>query len=119
MSETGIRQFNMQTQAWEQHNRFPAIMVKVLESRDTHPDYSMMVVQLAAGGSIDVHRHERETETAIVLSGQALFVWGEDGRQETLTQGGGVTIRPGTLHGLSNAGDAPLELLAIHSPPVR
>ena len=113
----GARIFDTNTLDWTPHNRFPEISVKVLETRATHPWASMMLVQLEVGGVIQAHIHETETETAYVLAGQALLSHGDD--ETTLTAGMGASITPGTLHGIRNTGEAPLELLAIHMPPVR
>jgi mannose-6-phosphate isomerase-like protein (cupin superfamily) len=66
---------------------------------------------------INMHTHAVETETAYVLAGEGLLKVGD---QETrLTVGMGVTIPPGLPHSLRNTGDAPLELIAMHSPPTR
>lgn len=102
---------------WTIHERFPAIRVKVLEGRATHPLASMMLVRLAVGGEIQRHIHELEAETAYVLAGQGELTV-ED---ETIvfTPGAGATIPPRHWHSLKNSGDVELELLAIHTPPTR
>ena len=109
--------FDSNRMEWGAHERFPYIKAKVLESRATHLWASMMVVQLAVDGVIEPHIHERETETAFILAGQAVLMHGDE--QSTLTAGMGASIPPGTLHSLRNTGEIPLELIAIHMPPVR
>lgn len=102
---------------WTAHERFPAIRVKGLEGRATHPHLSLMLVRLAPGGEIQTHLHETETETAYVLAGQGELTV----EQEIIlmTPGAGASIPPKHLHSLKNTGDADLELLAIHAPPTR
>ncbi len=121
MNGQAIHLFDMNTEAWVPHNLFPAINVKVLETKETHSRLSLIVVKLEAGGTIDKHIHPIETETAVVLSGQAEFLWGEgaDEQRVVLTSGTGVSIYPTTLHGIRNTSDAPVELLAMHSPGTR
>lgn len=119
MSETGVHLFNLHEPDWVQHNRYPAILVKVLEDRASHPGLSLMLVEVAVGGAIETHRHDLETETAMVMAGQGLFTWGDDPQDTPLAVGSGMTIRPRTPHSLRNVGDVPLQMLAIHSPPVR
>jgi mannose-6-phosphate isomerase-like protein (cupin superfamily) len=122
MKETGVRMFDLHDAAWVQHDRFPAILVKVLENRASHPGLSLMLVEVAVGGVIETHHHDMETETAVVMAGQGLLTWDDD-QHETwlawLAPGEGITVRPRTPHTLLNVGDEPLQLLAIHSPPVR
>jgi quercetin dioxygenase-like cupin family protein len=121
MNDAAIHLFNMNTEAWVPHNVFPAIATKVLETKATHANISLQVVKLEAGGSITKHIHPIETETAVVISGQVDFVWGEDAVEQvqTLLPNTGVTIYPGTLHCIRNNSTEPVELLAIHSPGVR
>lgn len=119
MTEPGVHVFDLNSQDWVWHDRFPAILVKVLEDRASHPQLSLMLVEVAVGGTIETHRHELETETAVVMAGQGLLTWGDEQHEAPLVLGGGITIRPRTPHGLRNVGDVPLQLLAIHSPPVR
>ncbi len=116
---TGVHAFDLNAQAWEPHNLFPAIMVKVLESRASHPRLSLLLVEVVVGGVIETHTHAVETETALVMAGQGVLVWGDERHETPVALGGGVTILPGTPHSLRNAGDVPLQMLAIHSPGIR
>jgi mannose-6-phosphate isomerase-like protein (cupin superfamily) len=76
-----------------------------------------MLVQIAVGGIIETHTHKVETETAYFYSGQGRLVVGEE--EQLLQAGSGVTIPPGLPHSLHNVGQEPIELIAIHIPPVR
>ena len=102
---------------WTSHERFPAIRIKALETRDTHPNASVMLVRLGVGGEIQPHMHEIETETAYVLAGRGELTV----ETETIVfaPGTGATIPPKHVHGLRNTGDTELELIAIHTPPTR
>lgn len=109
--------FDTNAMEWTAHERFPAIRIKAVETRATHPNASVMLVRLAVGGEIQPHLHEIETETAYVLAGVGELTV-ED---ETIafTRGTGATIPPRHLHRLRNIGDTDLELIAIHTPPTR
>lgn len=97
--------------------RFPDIAIQLLESRQTHPSASVIIARVAPGGQIVPHVHEIETETAYVLSGSGLLIT----QTETYAFEAGVivTIPPGLRHEVRNTGEAPLEILAMHSPPTR
>jgi mannose-6-phosphate isomerase-like protein (cupin superfamily) len=97
------------------------VATKVLETKASHPYLSLMRIKVEPGGSIDFHIHKTETETAVLLSGEAEFMWGEDDALQTalLRADTGVTIPPGTRHGLRNPGTVPMEALAIHTPGIR
>jgi len=121
MSDPAIHLFDINTEPWVPHNLFPTVQTKVLETKATHAHLSLLQVKLDAGGSITKHIHPIETETAVVVSGEVEFVWGEGEAERValLKPNTGVTIYPGTLHGIRNVSDAPVELLAIHSPGIR
>jgi mannose-6-phosphate isomerase-like protein (cupin superfamily) len=109
--------FDANKMAWTAHPSFSEIRVKVLETRETHPAASVMLVQVDVGGVIKTHVHEKETETAYVLAGRGTLTLGND--ETVLEAGTGVTIPPGLSHSLHNTGDTPMDLIAVHIPPVR
>lgn len=113
----GAHIFDTLAITWTEEARFPGIAFKILESRATHPAISMVLGRVDAGRIIETHTHLVETETAYVLSGRGLLKVGDE--EMLLTAGMGVTIPPGLPHSLRNAGDAPLEVIAMHSPPTR
>ncbi|MBX3061404.1 MAG: cupin domain-containing protein [Anaerolineae bacterium] len=116
-SEKQIHVFDLEATEWTAHLLFPQIQIKLLESQATHAHASIMLVQLAVGGVIDPHQHEIETETAILLRGEAELT--ADGEATMLTARQGVSIPPKVVHSLRNTGSEALELLAIHTPPAR
>ena len=102
---------------WQAHPLFPQIDIKDLQPGTAHPAgaFSLMRVRVAAGGRIDPHTHPVETETACVLRGSARLLCG--GATTQLRPGGGVSIPPGLEHSLE--AESEVELLAIHTPPLR
>jgi quercetin dioxygenase-like cupin family protein len=122
MSQTHL--FDVNAIDWTDHPRFTGLQIKGLEGRDTHPHLSLMLVRVAAGGVIPRHVHDTETETAYVVAGRGALNLGveEDGSAREVVEiipGLGASIPPGLYHSVQNTGDEPLEILAIHSPPVR
>jgi mannose-6-phosphate isomerase-like protein (cupin superfamily) len=116
--------FDVNTIDWSDHPRFAGLQIKGLEGRDTHPHLSFMLVRVAVGGVIPRHVHEIETETAYFVSGRGELRLGVDeggnaNEVVVMESGKGASIPPGLYHSVQNTGDTPLEILAIHSPPVR
>lgn len=117
MTMPQVHFFNANSMEWTGHERFPAIQIKALETRATHPAASVMLVRLEEGGRIETHTHELESETVYQLAGQGTLTHGD--AQTPVATGRGVSIPPGLPHSLHNTGDVPLELIAIHTPPTR
>jgi mannose-6-phosphate isomerase-like protein (cupin superfamily) len=115
MSE--VHFFNANAMEWTGHERFPDVRFKALETRATHPHASVMLVRLAVAGDITPHTHEKETETVYVLAGQAWLTYGDE--QTLIEPGTGASIPPGIQHSVHNTGEIPLEMVAIHMPPIR
>src|SRR4051794_24926282 len=86
---------------WQPHPTIRGIGIKSLENSRTYENASVTLVQVAPGGVIEPHLHDRNFETAYVISGQAVLTL-PDG-ETTLSAGDGVTIPPNTLHSLHNA----------------
>jgi mannose-6-phosphate isomerase-like protein (cupin superfamily) len=102
---------------WRPHPQLAGILIKPLASRATHPGASVLLVQVAVGGVIGLHTHEQATETAFVLTGEGMLTLGDT--EIALQRGAGVTVAPGTPHSLRNTGELPMELIAIHTPPLQ
>ena len=109
--------FDASTTDWTTHERFTDLRIKIYETRQTHPWASVTEVELGVGGLIPTHLHEVETETIYVLGGQGLLAHGDV--ETTVRAGMGGSIPPGLLHSLRNTGEVPLQLIAIHMPPIR
>jgi mannose-6-phosphate isomerase-like protein (cupin superfamily) len=111
------RFFDANTTDWTPHPRFASIRTKLFETRDTHPWASVMVVEVAVAEGIATHIHPTETETAYFLAGEGLFIHGD--QEMPVKAGMAVSIPPGLPHSLRNTGEAPLEILAMHMPPIQ
>ena len=119
-----VHPFDTAGMAWADHPTLAGVQIKGLEGRDTHPSLSFILVRVAAGGVIPRHVHEQATETAYVMSGHGELRLGVDengiaAQVVPMTPGAGASVPPGLYHSVQNSADAPLEILAIHSPPVR
>jgi mannose-6-phosphate isomerase-like protein (cupin superfamily) len=101
---------------WQPHPTLRGIRVKSLENRNTWPEASVTLVQVDPGGVIELHLHEQSFESAYVLSGDGLLHV-PDG-DVSVKAGDGVTIPPQTIHGLENTGVEPMQILAVHIPPL-
>jgi len=109
--------FSTEATPWTGNDLAADARIKVFESRQTHPNASVILVELKVGGVVGTHHHEKEIETVYVLAGQGLLTHGE--AQSALTAGMGASIPVGLPHGLRNTGDVPVTLIAIHTPPTR
>lgn len=63
------------------------------------------------GAGIGYHIHENESETYYILSGIGKF--NDNGIIRTVTSGNVTFTGAGEGHGIENAGDAPLEMIAL------
>jgi mannose-6-phosphate isomerase-like protein (cupin superfamily) len=102
---------------WVEHPTFAGLYFKPIETRDTHPTSRVSIVRVEVGGEISAHIHEAETETAYVISGEGVIFFGDD--EFPFSAGMVTTVVPGTRHGVRNTGDIPMEVFAMHTPPVQ
>lgn len=112
-----LRQVDTRMMDYSEDARFPGIGVKVLEGKAVNPTLSMVVVRIEPGGGIPTHTHTIETESAYLLAGTAVLT--VEGVEHAWEAGVAMTIPSGLAHSLRNAGDTPLEIVAVHSPPTR
>lgn len=61
---------------------------------------------------IGYHQHIGETEAYYVLSGQGIFIDGEQ-KEVAVSDGDICTIKEGQGHGMRNTGDACMDIIAI------
>ncbi|MDD5705637.1 MAG: cupin domain-containing protein [Kiritimatiellae bacterium] len=66
---------------------------------------------LPPGASIGTHVHEGEDEIYVITRGRAKLT--DNGAQTELGPGDAVLTGKGAAHAIANAGDEPLELLAV------
>jgi mannose-6-phosphate isomerase-like protein (cupin superfamily) len=107
--------FDSATIEWQPHATIPGIETKRFETRASYPAASVQLARVAVGGEIGLHTHPVETETAYVLAGEGVIT--ADGQPHPFKVGIGATIPPGIAHSVSNTGDVPMEIFAIHIPP--
>ncbi len=69
-------------------------------------------IVLPPGSSIGVHEHIHETEPYYILSGNGIFI-DENGERVPVSEGDCCTILPGQSHGIENAGDTDLVMMAL------
>jgi mannose-6-phosphate isomerase-like protein (cupin superfamily) len=108
--------FQSGSMGWQPHPLLRGIHIKSLENSQTYSEASVTLVQVDPGGVIELHSHEQAHETAFVLSGQGVLSLPEG--EVALATGDGVTVPPRTTHGLRNTGPLPMQLLAVHIPPM-
>ena len=67
---------------------------------------------LPPGASISVHKHEKNEDAYIVVSGVGVFI--DANNKETPVRAGDVTIaRKGESHGMKNTGPGPMVILDV------
>lgn len=82
-----------------------------------NPDLSLHRGRIEVGGEIFPHPHADLSETFYILSGEALCTMG--GESYPVFAGHCCVAPAGTIHGLENTGDQPVELLALFTPPLK
>jgi quercetin dioxygenase-like cupin family protein len=70
---------------------------------------------LGPGQSQKAHVHDDQDKICYVVEGRGRFSL--DGAEEILEPGEAVVARAGSSHGIANAGDGPLVVLVVVTPP--
>jgi quercetin dioxygenase-like cupin family protein len=65
---------------------------------------------LLPGVSIGYHRHDKEMESMVIISGTAVHTINDE--VQMLEKGDIIAVMPGDSHSISNAGEEPLILIA-------
>lgn len=81
----------------------------------TGPELQLVLMTLPKGGDIGMEVHARVEQAIDVVQGEATAIL--DGKKHALKAGDTVVIPPGTEHNIVNAGDEPLRLFTVYSPP--
>ena len=108
--------FDANETKWQPHPKFQNILTKSLETRESNQYASITLVKVDTEGFIPTHVHQIETETVWIMSGRSMITVGE--QDYIIESGAGITIPEGIPHSLNNFWNKPIELLAIHMPPV-
>ena len=101
---------------WVAHSRFADVLMKQMLTSAANPLASVSRVRVPSGGVIGWHHHAAQTETVYVLAGDSTLTLGES--PVRFCAGQIVAIPPATRHTLVNAGQEPVELLCIFTPPI-
>ena len=70
---------------------------------------------LGPGQSQKAHVHDDQDKVCYVLEGRGRFTL--DGAEETLEAGEAIVAPAGASHGITNAGEMPLLVLVVVTPP--
>ncbi|MDY0305587.1 MAG: cupin domain-containing protein [Desulfovibrionaceae bacterium] len=99
---------------WNPHPTFPGVALKhLVTGRDTDGSFSLHLVRLDPGKSIDAHTHAASWELHQVLEGRGSCRLG--GRESAYGPGVGGVLPAGMEHSVQ-AGDEGLRLLAVFAP---
>jgi len=101
---------------WQEHARFPGILMKGLLTSADNPLASVNVVEVPPGGKIGLHRHAQQLETVWVIHGNAILTL--DQTEVPMRDGQIIAIPVGLEHALRNEGQAVLKLLTFFTPPL-
>lgn len=96
------------------HERF---FLRDVVTAALNPALSVHRGRIEPGGEILPHTHDGQTETFYILSGEAICTMGEE--RLPVTAGSCCVAPSGVVHGLKNGGEAPVELLALFTPPLK
>lgn len=83
-------------------------------TQQTEGTFALLEYVLAPGDGAGPHRHSREDESFLVLSGELSVQIGE--QQQVVAAGGFVRIPRGMRHSFSNRGSEPLTALIVLTP---
>lgn len=108
--------FDAETIEWQPHPKLAGIRVKSLINGNTFSQASLTLVEVAPGGVIELHSHENGYEMAFVLKGTGVLSLPD--REVSLAAGRGVHVPRATMHALKNTGGEPMQILAVHLPPI-
>lgn len=108
---------NTYQETWVEDPRFPNVMVQLLVSQTHTSSASVIRVRVQPSGQISSHVHVAETEIIWIEQGRPVLVI--DDKDYLLEAGSCAVIPPGSTHSLHNPGDDTVEILAVHTPPVR
>ena len=107
---------SLNTGAWQEHPRFPGIMMKPLLTRTDNPLASINGVRVPSNGVIGHHQHPEQVETVFVVAGNCFLTLNDE--DVALGPGDIIAIPADLPHALRNNGEKMVELLTIFTPPL-
>lgn len=114
MKGTIVRTAEQEEYAHPAHDRF---FLRDVVTAALNSALSVHRGRIEVGGEIRPHTHDQQAETFYILGGQALCTM--NGKETLLTAGCCVVAPAGVSHNLKNAGEEPVELLALFTPPLK
>ena len=99
------------------HPRHDRFFMRDIVTALENPNLSVHRGRIEVGGEIFPHPHDTQIETFYILSGEAICTIG--GKTYPVSAGHCCVAPAGTVHGLKNSGDQPVDLLAIFTPPLK
>ncbi len=100
-----------------EHPKHRKFFVRTMITGADNPALSFHRGTIEVGGAILPHTHEKETETYYILSGKAEGTM--ENEKKLYTSGSLFMAPPRILHGLENAGNDPVEIISIFTPPIK
>ncbi|HKZ70518.1 MAG TPA: cupin domain-containing protein [Anaerolineales bacterium] len=104
------------TGEWQEHPRFPGILMKSLLTTADNALANVNLVQVPPGREVGRHIHPTQIETVYLITGRSVLTVGD--MEAPLKSGHIVAIPIGTEYALRNVGPEPVELLAFFTPPI-
>jgi mannose-6-phosphate isomerase-like protein (cupin superfamily) len=104
-------------QAEYPHPKHQRFVLRDVVTAALNPALSVHRGRIEPGGEIFPHTHDGQTETFYILAGEAICTM--DDHREPVTAGSCCIAPSGVVHGLKNAGEVPVELLALFTPPLK
>jgi quercetin dioxygenase-like cupin family protein len=101
---------------WQEHARFPGILMKGLLTSADNPLASVNVVEVPPGGIFGRHRHVQQLETVCIIHGNAILTL--DQTEVPMRDGQIIAIPIGLEHALRNESQAVVKLLTFFTPPL-
>ena len=90
--------------------------VEFLARSEDTPFFNLGIVVFKPGQGVEIHRHEAEDDSFLVLEGTLSVTVGEDRRQVQAGPGTFVLVPAGTDHAIVNAGPGNVRILNVHAP---
>jgi len=107
---------DMEAGEWQEHVRFPGVVMKSLLTAADNPLATVNLVQVPPAGKIGRHRHAQQLETVWVIQGNAILTL--DQTEVPMKDGQIIAIPIGLEHALRNESQAVVKLLTFFTPPL-
>lgn len=103
---------NLNEVKMQPHPKFSGVNVGYVVTKQTHPELSIIILEIASGVEIPIHTHEKEIDSIFIIEGEGeLYIadtW------QSVKKGDIVVIGKNELHGLR--AKTPLKCYVVHAP---